>query len=263
VVEGIDLAIDGCLEKSWFQDSSWVKKEDSIHLYEISQLDKKYLRFRDLAAQEMYRGHYRLASLFADAALSLDYCQQNRNDAREEYFAGDLITLGRYSAAKKVLETLRPVEDIPFEKQNPGPFRAYRQQLMGQALLGMHEYSEAIVVLRREVPDLHKENSTRFYLTLYLAYAYLGLGDNQLALKTFSQLPHWNQTNDTYEAMCQLRAGDAASARKVISAAEVREKILDLDNIFDFDFASDLLLSNGFTKEAKVVAAKAQELRLQ
>jgi hypothetical protein len=52
---------------------------------------------------------------------------------------------------------------------------------------------------------------------------------------------------------------------KVITAAEARsnQKMVDLDKIFDFDFASVLLLSNGFTKEANFLAAKVQKLKLQ
>jgi hypothetical protein len=251
-IEATDLAVDNCLENFGFRDSDWASKETSIDLYKKSELDKKYARLQYSVGRMFYLGHYRLASLCADAALSVWDLRQNHDACVAERFADQLILIGRYRDAKSVLESILPTDQCPTERLNPVPFLVYKQELMGQALMGIHDYQAAKTAMERHIPGLTEEYDSQS-LNVYLGCAYLGLGDKCSAHKAFSKQPH--QLDDIFEDMCELRPGDAASARKVVSASEsLCKQLKNLDGVPELDFVSDILRINGFSHESKMVA---------
>ncbi len=153
-------------------------------------LIQKYQLLRCQVGNAVRAGHYQLASALADKALSI--C--NHIDPRcpdllmQEGFAADLVSLGRYEDAKRIIQSLPAVQEMPVEKGNPAPFIAYRQRILGESLLGLGDFTGSINELQRPVNGLAADSPARWDLQVALAQAYLAAGKDDLAHNAFVQL---------------------------------------------------------------------------
>jgi len=153
-------------------------------------LIQKYQRLRCQVGNAIRAGHYRAASVLVDKALSVQaHIDPLCTDLlMEEGFAADLVALGRYEDAKNIIRKLPAVSEMPVEKENPAPFIAYRQRILGESLLGQGDYEGSIRELQKSVPDLAVDSSGRLDLKLALAQAYLLAGKDDLARAVFMEI---------------------------------------------------------------------------
>lgn len=132
-------------------------------------------------------GKFQSAGRFADEALSLRYGTTTDSTGRDEWFVDDLILLGRYSDAKKILESLPPVARTPAGRYARAPILGYRRILLAELLIGLGNFEAAIEELEKPLPELYEKNTEWKSIFSLQGIAYCGVGDTKSAMAKFKQ----------------------------------------------------------------------------
>lgn len=237
---------------------------------------ERYFYYINLANHCCYRKHDReSAAQYADLALKNRVVADSFNT--EEVFASTLIALGKYEQAKCLILSLAPKKKSP--KYCLAPMVAYRQDLLGQACMGLHQYQSAAKIFAKDIPDLIPENTVRSTLELRLFIADVCLGDNRaakIALKQLRQNTYMlGQPFQTeaeccplialYEPLINLSSEDAKEAKNIcdkhIRFWQKSEYLGDPDAVPMLEGAAKVLQDRGFSTESGRLMTCAERLK--
>ncbi len=220
-----------------------------------------------------YRHHeYKSAAIYADKALENRVCLDVKDF--EDIFASTLIGLGKYEEAKCLILKLAPLRKNGF-----APLIAYRQDLMGQAYMGLHQYQFAAKEFEREVPGLIPENTMGPELEFRTFVAYACLGEKESARKVliklrrprvmFGRLSYVDKSNNPviafYEPLMSMSANDVETAKRLcddyIQFLQEPENLHDLETIAMLTDASRAMEDRGFSNEARRLMTCAERMK--
>ncbi len=246
----------------------------NTNLFDTQSQYSSKIQAAGIAATE---GHYRQARMLAHDALRLrDSLLSNQNkstkvdvatftDEMNEYeLAETLISLGNYRDAKYVLETLPNVLEAPGEREYHASF-AYRHYLHGAALLGLHEYQQAIETLRPALINKPMSVGAEFLL----AEAYLAMHEPATAAAWLERMRNFRNQKlfNVYIQMTSLRVGDNKAAKHITGELMTFWRELESkqapEGISNLEFASEFMKQNGFIAEAVELRTEAERLKQQ
>lgn len=236
---------------------------------------EQYIHYIRLTRRCCHKHEYKLAAICADKALETRVCLDAFEE--EEFFPSTLIELEKYEQAKDL--TLRLA---PLQRNSPrcAPIAAFRQELMGRAYMGLHQYQSAVEEFGREIPDLVPENRTRQGLELRLFVACMCTGDNKSAKKVLNHLLESRHMFDhsfcivdennpiitLFEPMITLSLNDGTAAKNIcdkhIQFWQKTENFDDPDAVPMLEGASQVMLNRGYIDESRGLTACAKHIKL-
>ena len=233
--------------------------------------EERYVHYIELTSRSFYNHQYDLAAIYADIALQNRVCLKAFEV--EEVFLDRLIALGKYKQAKDLIPKLAPLE------KRLTPMSAYRQELLGQACMGLHEYQSAVETFGRNIPDLVRSNGMKQVLELRLFIAYMCLGDYKSAKVVVKHLrysrdtiePSYRAVTDDnpllnlFEPLLSLAPNNYRAAATIcdnhIRFWQRADYLDDPDAVPMLLGASKIMLDYGFTFESDRLKSCADRLR--
>lgn len=222
-------------------------------------------------------GRYRQARMLAVDALLMRSSRvnsskkSNANDLSafheemlEYELASVLISVGNCSDAKYVLDTLPQVGDTPWERRSHALF-TYRHSLLGQALLGLREYHQAIEIASPVLLYKPRHPEAEFIL----AEAYLATNEPVKAAACLERMHSKGNEKlfKVYYQMTTLKLGDDKAAGRItqelLTFWREMERLQDPEGITNLELASDFMKQKGFVLESAELRSAAEQLKQQ
>lgn len=225
--------------------------------------ERRYESNFRLLAQAINTGNYKDLAIIADSAFRLREQIRARaegmsvpfsmhQESMDQRLALSLVMVGKYDKARRVIETMPPIEDTPWEREYHHSF-IYRRLMLGQALLGAHEYLKAVQALQPAL--VYRPSDVE--VQCEFGQAKLAMGQPEEAFLCFMRAQS-SGGSVSYLKLCSdlagLDSGDEKSARRLterlISFWSQFEQGGGREGIAGLEFASDFMQQKGFIAEA-------------
>lgn len=282
VEDSIDGTIRFMLLPFMIERRKQIRQLDFGQLAELAGVESKYEQCRWAVNHCLYRGQYKLASEYANAALTLRPLRSTRKSSgksdeiyrfreldsmnNEEFFAENLCSLGMYKDAKSVILSLPEIPPMTNTFCN-GPHIGYRRGVLAESCMGLGEYDKAIQELSKPIPNVVEGNGTWAMLNFLKAFAHLAKHEKKPAfesiLKWSNRLP---QTSELESLLIKItNVGDDNSSCK-LSKEIINFFDLHKDDITTpqcLDFCGAAMTAYGHKQAAELLLNRAKQIRDQ
>lgn len=235
-----------------------------------------YVYYAGLASDCLRCHEYKLATICADKALNTRVLGVFDNNLS---FAYSLIAIGKYQLAKDLL-LKSAASQKNCDDHTVTPIAAARQQLLGQAYMGLQQYESAAEELSTDVPVLPVNYALKPYLKVRLFVADLCLGNDKAAIKV---LDHWRESRHVRERLfcpiaesnpililfgpfITLSSNDFIQAHKIatrhIELWEKCQSFEDPEAVPMLNAASQIMLRRGYAFESSRLSACADRIKM-
>jgi tetratricopeptide (TPR) repeat protein len=184
-------------------------------------------------------GRFKEASLWADRAIEVKAHANPVGGIRDEVLADDLLALGKYKEAEKVLQSLPPVGLL--HKKHTAAFEVYRRELLGRGYIGQGKLKEALQELRKPIVAA---STDRAELDFHAGEALVLLNDKGTAKQMFAEDSRrcFVKEANLYDQLLDLADEDNERAKTIADTAISLWQNDVCDGVFELEFCEQVML---------------------
>jgi hypothetical protein len=199
-----------------------------------------------------------MASIWVDLAISKREeafpASSSSGMLFDEYFADELVDLGKYEAAEKIIQTLPSVAKL--HPEDVFGFQAFRRDLLVKVNIGLHRYREA--VLEANVPA----DCPTHGWSLATGEAQILIGNGNSAKQLFAADKAYPGLYKLYAELIDLTERDDVRAKEIarkIIAYWHKEQDYE---IYELEFCEQAMLQKKCVNAARLLATEVERLKL-
>jgi tetratricopeptide (TPR) repeat protein len=203
-----------------------------------------YQRSCDRVNELVKQGRFKEASLWADRTLKTKAYADPVGNIRDEILVENLLALGKYKEAERVILSLPPVTRIHTERthvQHIDIFEMCRHESLSRAYVGQGKYQEALRELRKPIVAKTTEKA---FLDFHSGKALLLLNDRDTAKQMFAKDPRhcYVKEANVYNQLLELVDEENGRANDIANAAIALWQTNHYDGVFELEFCEQVLL---------------------